>query len=155
MTFDIYARSSNSEYNDELNKLIGDLDLRDNVTIYEPVASEEIGKLLKCAVIGIVPKRGGLFASEAFSSKILDFMAAGVPVIASRTKIDEYYFDDSMIMFFEPGNYQDLAKCISELYKNPKKREYLVKNAKEFITRNNWELKKEIYYKMIDELISS
>ena len=46
-------------------------------------------------------------------------MAAALPIIASKTKIDDYYFDDSIIMFFKPGDHEDLARCIIDLYKNP------------------------------------
>ncbi len=44
------------------------------------------------ADLGIVPKRAAGFGDEAFSTKILEFMALGVPVIASETQIDRYYF---------------------------------------------------------------
>lgn len=149
---DIYTRSSNAKYYTSLISLIVDLDLRDNVEIFEPVMSEELGKILTTASLGIVPKRAGLFASEAFSSKILDYMVAGVPIVASRTKIDEYYFDGSMIMFFEPEDHHDLARCILELYRNPAKRESLVHSAKQLIAVNNWEVKKEIYYRIVEQL---
>jgi glycosyltransferase involved in cell wall biosynthesis len=114
---------------------------------------EEMGKILPTASIGVVPKRGGIFGSEAFSTKILEFMAAGVPVIASKTKIDEYYFDDSMVMFFEPENPLGLARCILELYRDGDKRKSLVKNGYEFIEKNNWETKSQVYLDRVKELI--
>ena len=102
--------------------------------------------------MGIVSKRAGIFSSEAFSSKIFDFMAAGLPVIASKNKVDEYYFDDSMIMFFEPENPDDLDRCIIELYNNPEKRKSLSKKEKEFVKKNNWEVKKILYLNLAERL---
>jgi glycosyltransferase involved in cell wall biosynthesis len=92
-----------------------------------------------------VPKRGGLFASEAFSTKLLEFMASGIPVIASKTKIDQYYFDDSMIVFFEPKNHEDLAKKIIELYNDPIKRHSVANNARKYVVQNNWDIKKHVF----------
>ena len=149
---DIYTMTKNVHYYNSLQNLIKKLGLEENISFFDPVPSEELGKILSKADVGIVPKRGGIFADEAFSTKILEFMAAGLPIIASKTKVDEYYFDDSMIMFFEPENLEDLARCITELYKNVEKRQSLVNHAKQFIVKNNWDSHKQVYYKIITNL---
>ena len=43
---------------------------------------------MAAASVGVVPKRSEGFGNEAFSTKTLEFMACGVPVIVSRTRID-------------------------------------------------------------------
>lgn len=149
---DIYASSWIRDYRQFLVNLIDDLKLQDNITFCDPVKVEELAKIYEDVSMGIVPKRAGIFASEAFSSKIFDFMAAGLPIIASKTKIDEYYFNDSMMMFFEPENSDDLARCIIELYNNPEKRKSLSEKEKEFVEENNWEIKKHIYLDVTDSL---
>jgi glycosyltransferase involved in cell wall biosynthesis len=152
---DIYVRSTNPAYHQELVKLIDRLDLNGSVSFFNPVPMEEMGKILPTASIGVVPKRGGIFGSEAFSTKILEFMAAGVPTIVSRTKIDEYYFDPSMVMFFEPEDHMGLARCILDLYRNPDKRERLAENGRQFVAINNWENKSQVYLDMVKRLINS
>jgi len=42
------------------------------------------------ADLGIVPKRKDNFGNEAFSTKILEFMAMSVPVIVSDTMVDKF-----------------------------------------------------------------
>lgn len=79
-------------------------------------------------------------------------MAANLPVLSSKTKIDELYFNDSMIQFFEPGNHEDMAKGIIELYHDPEKRFALAKNAKSFIAQNLWENKQGLYLDVIRKL---
>ena len=54
------------------------------------------------ADFGIVPKRSEGFGNEAFSTKIFEFMALGIPVIAADTKIDKYYFNDSLFPSLRP-----------------------------------------------------
>jgi glycosyltransferase involved in cell wall biosynthesis len=149
---DIYTRANNLKYYDYLKELINQLGLNDNVKFYDPVPVEELNKIYGDADIGIVPKREGVFAGEAFSTKILEYMAAGIPIIASKTRIDEYYFDDSLIMFFKPEDYQDLADCIVSLYRNQERRRSLIKKGKEYIAKNNWELKCRGYDNIIERL---
>lgn len=83
---DIYPSSWISEYRKFLNDLIYELDLKENVEFFDRVQVEELARIYQEVDIGIVPKRAGLFASEAFSGKIFDFMAAGIPYYCVKDK---------------------------------------------------------------------
>jgi glycosyltransferase involved in cell wall biosynthesis len=150
---DIYAASWVPQYRYQLEHLITDLNLDHAVRIHPPKDIHELVEVYKTADIGIVPKRGGIFASEAFSSKILDFMASGIPVVASRTTIDEYYFDDSQIMFFTPEDSEDLARCIVALHGDPAKKKLLSENGKRYAFENNWGAKKPVFLDIVNSLV--
>ena len=60
-------------------------------------------------------------------------MAGGVPVIVSKTKVDSFYFDDSVVRFFKPGDEDDLAAAMQDLMKNRELRESLVRNSREYV----------------------
>jgi glycosyltransferase involved in cell wall biosynthesis len=62
-------------------------------------------------------------------TKVLEYITMGLPVISSRVKAVEDLFDDSAILFFEPGNAEQFARCALELFDNPARREELVRNA--------------------------
>ena len=102
------------------------------------------------ADIGIVPKRANTFGNEAFSTKILEFMALGVPIIISRTRIDQFYFDDSLVTFFESDNEKDLSDKMLLLIKDKKLREIRIDNSLKYIEENNWNVKKSIYNKIVN-----
>ena len=55
-------------------------------------------------------------------------------------------------MFFEPGNHEDLARCIVELYHNPEKRNELAENAYRHYEKIRWKETKKIYLKVIENL---
>ncbi len=150
---DIYAASWVPQYRYQLEHLIADLNLDGAVRIHPPKNIYELVEIYKTADVGVVPKRGGFFASEAFSSKILDFMASGIPIVASRTTIDEYYFDNSMIMFFEPENHEDLARCIVALHQDPAKRKALSEKGKRYASENNWEIKKQEFMNIVKSFV--
>ncbi len=79
-------------------------------------------------------KRADNFGNQAFSTKILEFMILGVPVIASKTKVDMYYFNDSLLEFFDSGDENSLAQKIIYLYNNKQRRIELTNNAFQFAT---------------------
>ncbi len=137
-----------------LEKMANDMGLSDKVLFMDILPTEGIAAKMAGASLGIVPKRAQSFGNEAFSTKIMEFMSLGVPVIVSKTKIDQYYFNDNLVMFFEPENDQHLAEKITQLYRDNKQRESLVNNGLKFISENNWGVKKDIYLKLVDELIT-
>jgi glycosyltransferase involved in cell wall biosynthesis len=153
--FYIYGLAGNMNYYHHLKSLINSLELNEYVKLFDQVQHEKLLKIYETMSVGVVPKREGIFSSEAFSTKIFDFMAVGLPVVVSRTKIDLCYFDSSMVRYFEPGNHQDLARCIIELYQNSDRRNSMVQKAMQFIGDNNWTVKKDIYYRIIDQLCGS
>ena len=138
----IYTLANTTQVRKSLDGLILELGLTETIFFHDAVPPEKLGKILGDYDMGVVPKRGGIFTGEAFSTKIFDFMAAGIPVIASKTKIDTYYFNESQILFFHPEDCQDLARCILDLYMDSAARERLVKNGNKYIEQNHWDLKK-------------
>jgi len=139
----------------ELGSLISQLHLENRVVLHERRPLWEIPKIVETARLGIVPKRKDNFGNEAFSTKILEFMAMGVPVIVSDTNVDRYYFDDSIVRFFRAEDEDDLARCILDLIQHPDKRLALVESAAKFVSQNDWALKKQDYFNLVDGLLAS
>lgn len=138
----------------ELADLIGTLGLEKRIFLNGLVSIDEIVPIMGQVHIGIIPKRNDPFGGEAFSTKTLEFMSLGVPIIVSRTKIDSYYFNDSVVTFFEPENEQDLAEAMLYLIKSKKVREELAENAFKFVEKNNWDVKKRMYLDIVDTLVN-
>jgi len=147
--FNIYGEGPSKEF---LGNLIVELELQHNVFLKEFVPIEHIPAIMAEADVGIIPKRNDSFGGEAFSTKTLEFMALGVPIIVSRTKIDSYYFNDSVVRFFEPENVEDLANAILEMANNKELRERLAQNALKFVEKYRWEDNKYIYLDLVDSL---
>ena len=135
----------------ELLSLIETFHLENRVVVHDRRSVREISAVLETADLGIVPKRKDDFGNEAFSTKILEFMAMGVPVIVSDTKVDRYYFDSSVVRFFRGEDEEDLAQCMLDLIQHPEKRKTLVERAAEFVANNDWALVKEKYFGLVDK----
>jgi len=135
-----------------LVKLTQKLALEDKVFFRDFLPIEQIADTMARADLGVVPKRKDSFGNEAFSTKIFEFMSLGVPVVAADTKIDKYYFNDSVIQFFESGNEHDLARCLLLLRENASLRQRLAKNGLKFIQKNTWDAHQDRYFDLLDEL---
>ncbi len=150
--FHIYGEGNSKE---TLLNLVNELNLGGRVLFKKVLPLNEIAKAMASADLGIVPKRNDSFGSEAFSTKIFEFMALGVPVIVSDTKIDRYYFDESLVMFFKAGDEEDLARCMLHMIKDKELRDSLAKNSLEFIKKYSWDVKKDEYFSLVENLVKN
>jgi len=147
--FKIYGRG---EAFDGLRRLISDLHLGNYVDLVGYLPADDIPSLISNADVGVVPYRKDRFTDLLFPTKAFEYIVMNKPVIASRTAAVESIFDDSAVMFFEPGNAQDLARCILELYDNPEKRDELARMAKKKYEKISWELMSKKYCKLITSI---
>ena len=136
----------------EWQALAQELGLKGKVHFFESLPARQIAQVVANADLGIVPKRADSFGNEAYSTKIMEFMAAGVPVVVSNTKIDRFYFDDSAVRFFESGNPEALAQAILEVLGNDELRQGMVARATDYAKRQSWENHKSDYFSLVDEL---
>ena len=148
--FHIYGRGTET---DNLEKLIIDLKLTDRVFIKDPMPIDQIAEVMANADLGVIPKKNDLFGGEAFSTKTLEFMSLGIPIVLSRTKIDQYYFNGSVVKFFTPDDIDDLAECMLIMIKDGELRETLRNNALHFVEDYRWSKRKDEYFDLVDSLI--
>jgi glycosyltransferase involved in cell wall biosynthesis len=137
-----------------LQRITDDLLLNQRVIFHDFLPTDQIAEVMATAQLAVVPKRASsAFGNEAASTKIMEFMALGVPVIVSRTKIDSFYHNESRVMFFESESTSDLARCILLLWQEPQLREILAANALDYVHMNNWGEKKREYLGLVDALV--
>jgi glycosyltransferase involved in cell wall biosynthesis len=137
-----------------LVRLAEELKLNSCVRFFNPVPIRDIAGIMAEADLGVVPKRADSFGNEAYSTKIMEFMSVGVPVVVSSTKIDRHYFDDSVVCFFTSGDVGALAGAMYEVLTNEKRRLAMVTCGADYVRRNGWEKRKGDYLRLVDSLCS-
>jgi glycosyltransferase involved in cell wall biosynthesis len=134
----------------QLLELIKELGVDSQISMRAGCPLQEIPHIMESADLGIVPKRKDNFGNEAFSTKILEFMAMSVPVIVSDTMIDQYYFDNSIVKFFRSGDDNDLARCMLEMIENSEARKLQIEIANRFVETFDWSARQHEYLELVD-----
>lgn len=97
------------------------LGLEKNVRIVgQYVAQEVVLRRIRGASAGVIPNRPIDLNRYALSSKLFEYIALGIPVVAARLPtIREYFGEHSGLTYFEPGSVESLATALQMLMSDP------------------------------------
>jgi glycosyltransferase involved in cell wall biosynthesis len=109
-------------YRSRIEAIIENLDLREGVVLIEAKPLEAIHQEILTMDIGVVPYLSDNFMNLALSTKTFEYVASGLPVVASRLRSAEEIYSDAALHFAEPGDSRDLADKIVELCKDSEMR---------------------------------
>ena len=141
------------EYRDTVMQLVEELKLQQHVYFStNRVPTAELPKMIGQADVGVVPYRRDVFTDGILPTKLMEYMALGMPAIASRTPVIMDYFDETMVEFFTPEDVDDLANHIYALYSNPTRLNELAGNTAKFNQRYNWPSQATGYVQLVDKL---
>ena len=149
--FHLYGGAGGSE-GLKLEEQVKRIGLSGKVKFFGGLSLDKIAEVIANADLGVVPKRADSFGNEAYSTKIMEFMSQGIPVVASRTRIESYYFNDSVVHFFKSGDPQSMADAMRRVIDDKDLRDSLIAAGYEYADRNSWDRKKNEYLQLVDSL---
>jgi glycosyltransferase involved in cell wall biosynthesis len=93
---------------------LGGKGLSDNIILWEHRPHAEVARILMASDILVLPNNKGPAASEKYTSplKLFEYMASGVPIVASDLQSIREALDDDTAFFFPPGDTAALAATI-------------------------------------------
>jgi len=139
-----------------LQSVVKELALEGVISFHDHVHLDEIPGLMHDADVGVALLAGSeKYSEQALNVKLFEFLAMGLPSIATKSKATGYYLNEDIVMFSQPNDPKDVARCIRELYSNPSKRRELERNGLEFIKKNNWNLVISDFLKIVDKLVTN
>jgi glycosyltransferase involved in cell wall biosynthesis len=119
-------------------------------TEYMPIT--ELPHFIRHADVGIVPNRRDIFTDGILPTKLMEYVALGIPAIAARTPAIENYFDETMVSFFQPDDAAELANRIRALSADRDALIQLGHNANRFNHQYNWQVAAAGYVSLIEQL---
>jgi glycosyltransferase involved in cell wall biosynthesis len=141
-------------YKRELENLIAEFNLNEHVNFSKGgVPTSDLPKLILKSDLAVVPYRNGVFSGEILPTKMMEYAALGIPIIAAKTPAISEYFNEKAVFLFTPENVNELANCILMLYHDRQKLANLSQNIMKFIEIYKWEDQKTNYYQCIEKLI--
>jgi glycosyltransferase involved in cell wall biosynthesis len=151
-TLHVYG-SCGPGYCAKIKGMVSSLGIESSVVLYEPKQLDEIYRIIKTMDFGIVPYQSDPFMNLALSTKTFEYVAAGLPVAASRLASVEELFDDECIFYTEPGNSKSLADTIISMCKAPDACQRKRERAYEKFRRFSGEAVAEGYYGILKKYL--
>lgn len=123
----------------ELIALAERLGLQDRVHFSDGlVGAEDLPAKLCAADVGVVPNRANIFTDGILPTKLLEYVALGIPTVVAETAGVKRYFGPDAVEFFTPGDVDGLANGIAALFRDPERRARMTRNADRFNHEYSW-----------------
>jgi glycosyltransferase involved in cell wall biosynthesis len=137
-----------------LERQAASLGVADAVEFIGRVPIAQIPRVALPADFGLAPHRRDNLYDMCFPSKMYDYLALGLPVVACWTKSLEFYYGRQTVAFFESEDPRGLAAQIYDLSNNPAKTQIMARNAAVFLQKHNWHEESQRYLSIVDALLS-
>jgi len=129
-------------------------DLAGKVTFSpERVPVNRIPVALGRVTAGVVANRAEGFTSVILPTKLLEYLALGIPPVVVRTKTIDYYFPPGELLTLERPEPRLLVEALRPLLANPELGYDLVSRGRGFFERYAWNREREVYVKLVRTLV--
>lgn len=141
---------------DDLQSVIRDNGLTDRVLISGSIPYEEVCSRIAASDIGLCLLQPDPNYLESMPTKLFEYMAAGIPVVASNFPLWKEIIDGNRCgLTVDPMNPKEIAEAIEYLIKHPDERFEMGKNGRKAVEEKyNWENESKKLIKLYDELVS-
>jgi glycosyltransferase involved in cell wall biosynthesis len=112
-----------------------------------------IPEIDKCD-LGIIPNHRNAFTDINTPTRVFEYLAMGKPLIAPSTQGIQDYFSNESLLFFEPGNSDDLAKQIEYAYFHPRETMEILRRGREIYLEHTWERERETLVGRVSEILN-
>ena len=136
-----------------LERLAQQQGLASKVRLFGLILPNHIPAWLTKCDIGVLPIRRDKFLEFASPNKLSEYIIMGKPVIISRLKAIRHYFSENALAYFEPNNPADFAKQMVRVYRDSGLRARLAATAKEEYVPMRWDVMKQRYLNIIEDLV--
>ena len=150
----IVGRFAKDAFRETVRQKISQLNLSDAVEIVDWVPFEDIPAMLERAGFGISFLRSLPRYTMAIPIKVYEYMAAGIPVIASRFQDTSRLLNAERCgITAEPGSAQSLSDAVCEVLEDTKKAEMMGENGRLAVEqRYNWENESKILIRAYERI---
>ncbi len=105
---------------DAIRSRAAELGIEDSLLLtgrYLPQA--EVLEQVQSAHVGVIPNLSSRLNRFALSSKMLEYVALGIPVVSADLPTIREHFSDDEVLFFRAGDQQSLAEALRTIAREP------------------------------------
>jgi alpha-1,6-mannosyltransferase len=147
---DVYGEGP---YRPQIEAAIARTATGDRVTLHGRVPMDELPSLLAGSDAALVPSLPEPYLQYSLSTKLLEAVAMGVPVIASDLATFRVHFTDAAIRYVPGADPQALADAIAELVREPAAAATRAAEAIRQAEPYAWRVQAARYLEVVDRLV--
>lgn len=129
------------------------LGVADSIEGVGTIPLEKVHQEMRKADAGISCQRGSVFGDLCFSTKIVEYLTQGLPVLTPQTYTVLKYLPTDSVFYFEPGNDASLANAIRLMWHNPAEVLRRLARARQLLPRLSWQAEKERFLTFYSDLL--
>jgi glycosyltransferase involved in cell wall biosynthesis len=126
----------------------------DRVALHGAVPIEELPDLLAGADIGLVPSLPEPYMDYSLSTKLLEYAAMAVPIVATDLATFRHHFTDEAIRFVPGGEPVALARAIEGAVDDPTGTQAMGREAHRQAGAYAWTEQRAVYLAIVERLIA-
>ncbi len=149
----VYGR--HTPYLDKVMAKVRDLGLDGKVRYLGAKKLEELVHEIESCDVGVVPNHRNTFTDINTPTRIFEYLALGKPVIAPRTPGIQDYFGPDTLLFFEPGNVEELATEMAYAALHPSEMAAIAERGQRVYLAHTWRQEKETLLNLVDGLVGA
>jgi glycosyltransferase involved in cell wall biosynthesis len=139
---------------DQIEQLAEKLNIKDVVKLHGNKSLEEIARAIVVTDLGVIPNKRTSFTEINMPTRIFEYLAMGKPVIVPSTIGIRDYFNEDNMLFFEPDNFEDLARQILRAYDHPDEAATYVKRGRSVYSGYLWVKERRRFITLVEGLLS-
>jgi glycosyltransferase involved in cell wall biosynthesis len=150
LRLDVYG---DGPYRPQIEAAIARTDTADRVHLNGRVPIDDLPALLAGSDIGVVPSLPEPYLAYSLSTKLLEYAAMGLPIIATDLATIRTHFSEDAIRYVRGGDPAALATAIRELAADPAAAERLGAEAHRQAAGYAWEVQRTRYLEIVERLM--
>ena len=150
LRLDVYG---DGPYRPRVEAAIATWGVGDRVILHGRIPMDELPRVLAASDIALVPSLQEPYLQLSLSTKLLEAVAMGVPVIASDLATFRAHFSDAAIRYVPGGDAAALATAVRELAGDPERAAAMAAEARRQLQPYAWPIQAGRYLEVVDRLV--
>jgi glycosyltransferase involved in cell wall biosynthesis len=154
-TLKLHIYGERTPYIAEVMRQVDQIKLAPHVQYHGYKILEEVPEAISRIDFGVIPNLANPFNNLNLPTRIFEYLAMGKVPIVPRTEGILDYFQENELLFFKPGDADDLARTIEWAYLHPVQVQEVFRRGRRVYENHRWEIERKHFLSLVCAITGS